>query len=65
MEFTPAQKLDNPDEKINVGQKALSYAGPSLWNNFNKTLKTSNSLNDFKHNIKQHYLSPFLPYVSF
>ena len=49
------QKLNVPHRKTNVGQKALSYVGPSLWNNLNKTLKTSTSLNTFKHNIKKHY----------
>ena len=49
------QKLNVPHWKTNVGQKALSYVGPSFWNNSNKTLKTSTSLNAFKHNIKQHY----------
>ena len=48
------QKLNVPHRKTNVGQKALSYVGPSLWNNLNKTLKTSTSLNTFKHNIKKH-----------
>ena len=51
------QKLNVPHRKTNVGQKALSYVGPSLWNNSNKTLKTSTSLNAFKHNIKQHYFN--------
>ena len=49
------QKLNVPHRKTNVEQKALSYVGPSLWNNLNKTLKTSASLNAFKHNIKQHF----------
>ena len=49
------QKLYVPHCKTNVGQKALSYVGPSLWNNLNKTLKTSTSLNTFKHNIKKHF----------
>ena len=52
------QKLNVPHRKTNVanvGQKALSYVGPSLWNNLNKTLKTSTNLNTFKHNIKQHF----------
>ena len=31
------QKLNVPHRKTNVGQKALSYVGPSLWNNLNKT----------------------------
>ena len=51
------QKLNVPHRKTNIGQKALSYVGPSLWNNFNKTLKTSTSLNTFKYNIKQHYIN--------
>ena len=44
------QKLNVPHGKTNVGQKALSYVGPSLWNNLNKTLKTSTSLISKKHN---------------
>ena len=51
------QKLSVPHQKTNVGQKALSYVDPSLWNNLSKTLKTSTSLNTFKHNIKQHYFN--------
>ena len=51
------QKLNVPHRKTNVGQKALSCVGPSLWNNLNKTLKTSTSLNTFEHNIKQHYFN--------
>ena len=34
--------------KTNSGQKAISYVGPSLWNNLNQKLKTSTSLNTFK-----------------
>ena len=33
------QKLHVPHRKTNVGQKALFYVRPSLWNNLNKTLK--------------------------
>ena len=51
------QKLNVPHRKANVGQKALSYVGRSLWNNFTKTLKTLTSLNTFKYNIKQHYFN--------
>ena len=50
-------KLNVPHRKTNIGQKALSYTGPSLWNNLNITLKSSINLNAFKHNIKQHYFS--------
>ena len=51
------QKLNVPHRKTNVRQKALSYVGPSLWNNLSKTLKTSTSLNTLKHHIKQHYFN--------
>ena len=42
--------------KISSDLKVAYHQGvlPSLWNNLNKMLKTSNSLNTFKHNIKQH-----------
>ena len=33
------QKLNVPHRKTNVGLKALSYVGPSIWNNLNKRLK--------------------------
>ena len=45
------RKLNVPHLKTNVGQKAISYAGPSPWKNLNKTLRTSTSLNAFKNNI--------------
>ena len=51
------QKLNVPHRKTNAEQKALSYVGPPLWNNLNKTLKTSTSLNTFKHTIKQYYFN--------
>ena len=51
------QKLNAPHRKTNVTQKAFFYVGPSLWINLNKTLKTSTSLNAFKHNIKKHYFN--------
>ena len=46
------QKLKLPHRKTNQGLRALSYIGPSLWNKQDKSLKTSASLNSFKHNIK-------------
>ena len=57
MELTSYEKLNVPHRKTNVGQNALSYLGPSRWNNSNKMLKTLTSLNTFKHNIKQHYFN--------
>ena len=53
------QKLNVPHRKTNVGQEALSYVGHSLWNNLNKTLKSSTSLNTSKHNIKKHYFNKY------
>ena len=47
------QKLKIPRRKTNIGQKSLSYTGPSLWNNLNENLKRSSSINDFKHKIKE------------
>lgn len=49
------QKLNLPHRKTNQGLRALSYIGPSLWNNLNNFLKTSVSLNTFKHNYKEHF----------
>ena len=43
------QKLKLPHRKTNQGLRALSYIGPSLWNKQDKSLKTSASLNSFKH----------------
>ena len=48
------QKLNVPHRKTNVRQKVLSYVGPSIWNNFSKTLKTLTSLKTFKDNMKKH-----------
>ena len=51
------QKLKVPHRKTTIGQRALSYIGPSLWNNLNMKLKSSTNLNAFKHNIKEHYFN--------
>ena len=48
------QKLKLPHRKTNQGLRALLYIGPSLWNKQGKSLKTSVSLNSFKHNIKDY-----------
>ena len=49
------QKLKLPHRKTNQGLRALSYIGHSLWNKLDKSLKTSVSLNAFKHNLKDYY----------
>ena len=49
------QKLKLPHRKTNQVLRVLLYVGPSLWNNQDKSLKTSASLKAFKHNIKDYY----------
>ena len=49
------QKLKLLHRKTNQGLRALPYIGPSLWNNQDKSLKISASLNSFKHKIKYYY----------
>ena len=39
-----------------MGQKSLSYIGPSVWNKLPSSTKRNISLNKFKHNVKKHYL---------
>ena len=49
------QKLKLPHCKTNQGLRTLLYNSPSLWNNLDKSLKTTVSLNAFKHNLKDYY----------
>ena len=49
------QRLKLSHFQTNQDLRALSYIGPSLWNNIDKSLKTSFYLNAFKHNLKDHY----------
>ena len=49
------QKLKLSPHKTNQGLRALWYIGPSLWNKLDQSLKTSVSLNAFKHNLKDYY----------
>ena len=43
--------------KTNMGQNALSFIGPSIWNKTPEVLKITNSINTFKHNFKKYYLT--------
>ena len=49
-------KLKVPFRKTTMGQKSLSYIGPSVWNKFPSSMKRKISLNKFKHDVKKHYL---------
>ena len=50
------QKLKCLFRKTNSGQNALSYIGPTFWNQSPHTRKRSNNLNTFKHSFKKYDL---------
>ena len=50
-------KLKRPFRNINTCQKALSFIGPSCWNQIPETLKKVDNLNTFKHNLKKHFFN--------
>ena len=49
-------KLKCPFHKTNTCQMVLSYIGPTIWSKTPDTLKRTNNLSKFKHNLKGHYL---------
>ena len=49
-------RLKVPFRKTTMGQKSLSYIGPSVWNKLSSSMKRNISLNKFKHDMKKHYL---------
>ena len=50
-------KLKRPIRNTNTGQKALSFIGPSFWNQIPEALKNTDNLNTFKHNLKKHFFN--------
>ena len=48
-------KLKRPFRNTNTVEKALSFIGPSFWNQIPETLKKTDNLNAFKHNLKKHF----------
>ena len=48
--------LKVPFRKTTMGQKSLSYIGPSVWNKLPSSMKRNISLNKFKHDVKKHSL---------
>ena len=50
-------KLRRPFRNTNTGQKALSFIGPSFWNQIPETIKKINNLNTFKHNLKKQFFN--------
>ena len=49
-------RLKVPFRKTTMGQKSLSYIGPSVWNKLSSSVKRSISLTTFKLVVKKHYL---------
>ena len=49
-------KLTQPFRKTNMGQKSLSFLAPKQWNKLPKEIKDCNTVNTFKHKLKQHFL---------
>ena len=48
-------KLKIPFRKTNMGQKAISFVGPSLWNSLPELIKKR--INTFKHSVKNYCLN--------
>ena len=49
-------KLKVPFRKTTMGQKSISYIGPSVSNKLPSSMKRNISLNRFKHDVKKNYL---------
>ena len=49
-------RLNVPSRKTNIGQKSLSYIGPTVSNKLPSSVKRSISLNKFKYDVEKHYL---------
>ena len=50
-------KLKIPFRKTNMGQKAISFVGPSLWNSLPELIKKTDNVITFKHNVKNYCLN--------
>ena len=51
----PVLKLKHPLRNTCSGQKNLSYLTPVVWNSLPTDLKLANSLNNFKHKLKDNF----------
>ena len=47
--------LKIPNQVTNRGLRTLSYVGPRLWNNLTSNIKSSGSVNIFKHMLKEKF----------
>ena len=53
------QRLKIPKRKTTMGLKTLSYVGPSFWNKLPSFLKHAQTLNNFKHKMKEYFFTKF------
>ena len=49
-------KLNQPFRKTNLGKNTISFYGPLIWNKLNDDIKQCESLNTFKHKVKDYFL---------
>ena len=48
-------QLKLPNQTTNRGLKTLSYIGPKLWNALPTSILSVNSVNNFKHMLKENF----------
>ena len=53
------QRLKIPKRKTTIRLKTLSYVGPSFWNKLPSFLKHAQTLNNFKHKMKEYFSTKF------
>ena len=63
-EYVPSRTLRSSSQSLlqlprripskSYGQRSLSYAAPSLWNNLPQQVRTANNVNIFKSRLKTH-----------
>ena len=53
---TPFLKLSQLLRETNCEQKTLSYIAPTIWNGLPNSLKATECLNTYKHEVKKHLL---------
>ena len=48
-------RMKQPFKVTNMGQSSISYVGPKVWNTLPRECKSEDSLNNFKHKIKDQF----------
>ena len=52
-------KLFQPSRRTSLGQRGLSYVGPSVWNKIPSDIKLIRNINTFKHTLKAWYFKRY------